>query len=130
MQKVFNKTFLRVLVLILIGATVFMLSPLAVVVIGDEGFALSPSSVIPVISASEIVDFLSGQLPRASHEEFAVSLQKIIAVHIVVVNAGAIAAHEIKLCAEWQHYAFANDLHFNTPFLLYPQPSSDHPSES
>lgn len=116
--------------LVLVGATVFMLSPLAVIVSGEEGFVLSPSSVIPVISASEVVDVLSGQLSRTSHEEFAVDLQKIIAVHVVVVHAGAIDAHEIKLRAEWQHYALANDLRFNTPFLLYPQPSSDHPSES
>lgn len=130
MQKIFNKTLLRVLVLILISVTVFMLSPLAMIVIGDEGFALSPDSVIPVISASEFVDFPSGQLPRISHEEFAFCLQKIIAVHAIIVNACAIGAHEIKLCAEWQYYALANDLHFNTPFLLYPQPASDHPSES
>lgn len=130
MQKIFNKTLLRLLVLVLISATVFMLSPLAVIVSGEEGFALSPSSVIPVISASEIVDFLSGQLSRTSHEEFAAGLQKIIAVYAVVVNAGTIDAHEIKLRAEWQHYAFANDLHFNTVILLYPQPASDHPSES
>ena len=64
MQKIFNKTLLRVLVLVLISVTVFMLSPLAMIVIGDEGFALSPDSVIPVISASEFVDFPSGQLPR------------------------------------------------------------------
>lgn len=130
MQKIFNNTLLRVLVLVLISATVFMLSPLAMIIIGDEGFAVSPSSVIPVISVSEDIDSLNGQPPRTSHEEFAVSLQKILAVHIVVVNDGTIDAHEIKLCAEWQHYAFTNDLHFNTPFLLYPQPSSDHPSES
>lgn len=130
MQKIFNKTLLHSLVLVLIGATVFTLSPLAVIVSGEEGFALSPSSVIPVISASEIIDFPSGQLSRTSHEEFAVGLQKIIAVYAVVVDAGVIDAHEIKLLAEWQHYAFTNDLHFNTPFLLFPQPASDHPSES
>ncbi|GEM_PF-5428664 len=123
MQKIFNQTLLRLLVLVLIGAMVFMLSPLAVIVSGEEDFTLSPSSVIPVISASEIVGFLSGQVPRASHEEFAF---KIIAVHAVVVNCGA---HEVKLLAEWQHYAFANDLHFNIPLLAYRQPSSEHPSE-
>lgn len=130
MQKNLNKTLLRSLVLVLLCATVFMLSPLAAIVTGEEGFALSLGGVIPVISASETVGFLSGQLPRASHQEFAFCLQKIIAVHAVVVNAGAIDAHEIKLRAEWQHYALANELHFNTPFRLYPQPASDHPSES
>jgi len=126
MQKIFNKALLHILVLALIGATVLMLSPLAVVINQEEGFALSSGDVIPVITASEIVDFLSGLLPRASHEEFAFCLQKIIATHTVVVNACAIVANEIKLFAEWQHYALANDLHFNSPLLTYRQPSSEN----
>lgn len=101
-----------------------MLSTLAVVINQEEGFALPPGDVIPVITASEIVDFLSGLLPRASHEEFAFCLQEIA----VVVTACAIGAHEIKLFAEGQHYILANDLHFNIPLLTYRQPASENSS--
>jgi hypothetical protein len=75
------------------------------------------------------VNFLSGLQPRVSHDEFASCLQKIIATHAVVVDACAIGAHEIKLFAEGQHYALANDLQFNIPLLTYRQSSSEHPSE-
>lgn len=106
-----------------------MLSPLATVIAFENGLASSPEDGTYVITASAAVNFLSGLQPRVSHEEFAFCLQKIIATHAVVVNACTISAHEIKLFAEGQHYALANDLHFNIPLLTYRQPSSAHTSE-
>ena len=129
MRKPFNRALLYILVTALVGATILMLSPLAILITVEEGFALSSGERIPVITASESFDFLSGLLPRVSHQEFAVSLQKIIATHAVVVDACVSLANEIKLFLEWKQYAFANDLHFNIPLLTYRQLSNDHPSE-
>lgn len=129
MPKLFNKTLLRILALVLIGVTILTLSPLAASINQDQDVARSSRHIIPAFAASEVVYFLSGLLLRASHEEFAFCLQKIIATYAVVVNASIIGVKEIRLFAERQHYALANDLHFNTPFLIYCQPSSEHSSE-
>jgi hypothetical protein len=129
MRKLFNKALLYPWVGVLVGTTILLLSPLATVIAFENGLASSSSEDgTYVIIAPAAVNFLSGLQPRVSHEEFAFCLQKIIAVHAVVVDACAIGAHEIKLLAEWQQYALANDLHFNVPLLTYRQPSSEHPS--
>lgn len=129
MRKLFNKTLLHLLVVVLIGATVFMLSPLAVVISEGEIFTPASSKALPVITTAGAADFLSGLLPRASHEEIAVCLQKILAVSAVVVDAAAIGIKDARLFAEGEHYVLANDLQFNSPLLIYRQSSSDHSSE-
>jgi hypothetical protein len=129
MKKLFNKTWLHALTLVLIGATVFMLSPLAVAISQGEIFASASSDAIPVITTAGAVNFLSGLPPRASHEEIAVCLQKVIAVFAVVVGASAINVEDLRRFAEGRHYALANDLQFNIPLLTYRQSSTEHSSE-
>lgn len=129
MQKLFNKTWLHALTLVLIGAAVFMLSPLTMAVSRGEIFPPTTSDAIPVIAAAGAINFLSGLLPRVSHEEIAVCLQKIIAVFAVVIGASAIGVEDVRRLAERRHYALANDLQFNIPLLIYRQSSSDHSSE-
>jgi hypothetical protein len=130
MRKLFNKILFCLWVGVLVGTTLLMLSPLATVIAFENGLASSSfEEGTFVITASAAMNFVSGLQPRLSHAEFAFCLQKIIATHAVVVNACALGADEIRLFAEWQHYALANDLHFNIPLLTHRLPSSEHPSE-